>query len=115
MICKTVEIRDAATFIPALAVKLEPGCPMDSYLLARAGYGSTPWQQGEYVLLLRLEDAPYDPFGHAGGGRTMCAAHEHLLAHFDEIESGAVVDVEFLRGETPAPKPSERATGLVEP
>lgn len=107
MKCKTVEIRDKMTFIPALAVRLDPGCPKDAYLIARAGFGSTPTQQGACVLLLRLSDpANYDPFAH-GPGRTMCVAHEYLIEHFDEIESGAVVDVEFLRGETPEPKASE--------
>ncbi len=34
--------------------------------------------------------------------------HTWLIDHFDEIESGAVVDVEFILGEKPAPKVSER-------
>ncbi len=61
MIAKTVEIRDRATFIPALAIKLVPVTDQDRYLLGRAGYGTTPASQAEYVLLLRsLLDGPHD-------------------------------------------------------
>ncbi len=66
MICKTIEIRDANTFISALAVKLRPECEQDRYLLARAGYGTTGTQQAAYVVLVKLDgdhfQANYDPF-----------------------------------------------------
>jgi hypothetical protein len=38
----------------------------------------------------------------------MQTAHVWLLERFEQIESGAVVDVEHILGETPAPKVSER-------
>lgn len=112
MICKSVEIRDRATFIPALAVRLIPDTVQDRYLLARAGYGLTPERQGAYVILMRLDggnnQASWDPFH--WDTRTMQAAHAWLLDHFDEIESGGVVDVEFLAGETATRKRSEAET-----
>lgn len=55
MIAKTFEIRDRATFIPVLAVKLQPDCEADRFLIARAGYGLTPADQSKYVLLMRLD------------------------------------------------------------
>lgn len=110
---KTFEIRDAGTFIPVMAVKLEPGCEADRYLLARAGYGREPASQARYVMLVRLVggmvSAQYDP--HEWGlamGRTMLVAHEHILAHFDELASGDVVDVEHILGLSAGPKTSER-------
>jgi hypothetical protein len=107
---KTFEIRDSMTFIPALAIKLDPGNEQDRYLLARAGYGVTQEAQSQYVLLLKLSggDGHYDcdPYGWAGS-RTMQEAHKHILASFDDLESGAVIDVEHLLGETATAKVSE--------
>ncbi len=112
MICKTVEIRDRGTFIPALAIRLEPTCEADRYLLARAGFGLLRDTQREYVLLIENNggegQAHCDPHEwHNKGPRTWPFAHQWLIEHFDEIESGAVVDVEFILGETTAPKVSE--------
>lgn len=101
MIAKTVEIRDRATFIPALAVKLEPGCEADRYLLGRAGYSDE--QAGHIVFLVRINGDEY----YGDGGRTIPRAHEWLTRHFDEIRSGAVVDVEFILGESTKEKLSE--------
>lgn len=113
MIVKAFEIRDRGTFIPALAVKMVPepsdGAQYDRerYLLRRAGYGFAD----PIVLLCRMDadalvrQASYDPY--AWGGRTFPVAHKHIIEHFDELESGAVVDVEFLLKETEQPKKSE--------
>lgn len=110
MTCKTVEIRDRGTFVPALAVRLDPSDERDRWLLGRAGFGATPDAQREYVLLINLEtDAPYDAYRH-GPARTLGVAHQHLIEHFDAVENGAVVDVEFLLGERAEPKHSEAET-----
>jgi hypothetical protein len=39
--------------------------------------------------------------------RTYKVAHKHIIEHFDELEDGAVIDVEYILGETEAPKKSE--------
>jgi hypothetical protein len=36
-------------------------------------------------------------------------AHYYIQEHFDELEDGQVIDAEFIRGERPAPRVSERA------
>jgi hypothetical protein len=111
MICKTIEIRDRGTFVPALLVRLDPTDERDRWLLARAGFGTTPEAQREYVLLINLvKDAPYDAYGH-GPARTLGIAHQHVIEHFEQIENGAVVDVEFILGETTKPKVSEADHG----
>jgi len=111
MTCKTIEIRDAATFVPALAVRLAPESEADRYLFARAGYGTTPAAQGEYVVLVLINGgqgrATCDPYDWSN--RTYQVAHMWLIEHFDEIESGAVVDVEFILGARAEPKVSERS------
>lgn len=112
MIAKTVEIRDVATFIPALAIRLEPVTEQDRYLFGRAGYGTTAMRQAEYVLLARIAggngQVTCDPYDWTT--RTMQHAHQWLIDHFDEIESGAVVDVEYILGKSAAPKRSESET-----
>lgn len=110
MTCKTIEIRDRGTFVPALLVRLDPADERDRYLLGRSGFGTTAGAQREYVLLINLvKDAPYDPYGH-GSARTLGVAHQHVLEHFDAIPNGAVVDVEHLLGERTEPKRSEQET-----
>lgn len=111
---KTFEIRDRGTFIPALAVSLRPGNVADRYLLARAGYGETSSEQKDYVLLMQVAGGSgtvtCDPHDWGVSVRTMHVAHQHILDHWDELSSGDVVDVEFILGETDAPKTSEAGT-----
>ena len=107
MTTKLFEIRDRGTLIPALAVQVgypQPGnTPAENWLLECAGYGHT------MVILTFLtgsRNAEYDPF--AWNDRTMRTAHQYIEAHFDELESGAVICVEYILGERATPKVSER-------
>lgn len=110
MDAKTIEIRDAATFIPALAVRLDPYNERDRYLLARAGFGTDPKTQGEYIILVYLTNArcEHDPMGWGNLSRTMQIAHRHIIKQFDNLEHGEVVDVQYILGETNKPKVSEQ-------
>jgi hypothetical protein len=106
MIAKTFELRDRATFVPVLAVKLDPGNDADRYLLARAGFAP-----GEtYVVMCGMsggtDKATSDPYDW-GDNRTRHFGHQQIIEHFDALESGAVIDVEFILGETQKPKESE--------
>jgi len=99
---KTLEIRDAATFIPVLAMQVSGD---DGYLVRRAGYGNP------IVILMRLNgcDAHYNPM-EWNNGRTLQVAHKHIEEHWDELESEMVIDVEYIMGVTNEPKISERFT-----
>ncbi len=111
---KLFEIRDTATFIPVMAVRLTPYSREEMYLLGRAGYGQDAETQGRYVLLWRIagevHEATCDPYQWPGnpGVRTLPQAHQHIIDNWIELESGDVIDVEFILGETDAPKVSER-------
>lgn len=108
MYAKTIEIRDAATFIPALAVRLDPYNDRDRYLIARAGFGITPMAQEKYIILIHLTSmrCAYDPVD--WGNRTMETAHKYLIEQgLDDLLHGEVVDVQFILGETDEPKISE--------
>ena len=48
-----------------------------------------------------------DPFEWGLNPRTMHVAHKHIVENFDYLESGSVVDVEFILRETKHPKESE--------
>lgn len=109
---KMLEIRDRGTFIPVLAIRLDPTCEEERWLLARAGFGREPEQQAEYILLCRIAGGPdkctTDPFDWGQNPRTYYVAHEHIRRHWDELQSGSVVCVEHILGERPEPKQSER-------
>lgn len=110
---KLFEIRDAATFIPVAAVASTNGGDLSqrSWLLGRGGWaaGTGP------VHLFRLDERGRgysDPVGWGTQTRTMIVAHRHILAEWDWLVSGDVIDVEFLLGLRDEPKTTERAGGL---
>ena len=113
---KALEIRDKATFIPALAVDMNPsheaGDAMNQrYLLRRCGY---PCDGHPNIILTRLDgnatqgngEATNDPY--ARSGRTWPVAHNWIIDNWDALDDGDVVDVEFILGESKTPKLSEK-------
>ncbi len=107
MKAKALEIRDEGTFIPALAVNMNPDNDAQRYLLRRCGYPCT----GEPNVLLTRLSADYhatnDPYDW-GGGRTWPNAHLWIIKHWNDLKDGDVVDVSFILGESKLPKVSER-------
>lgn len=107
MKAKALELRDRGTFIPLLAVDMNPDGFDQRYLLRRCGY---PCDGRPNIAIARLgadgDPLRNDPF--AWQGRTFPVGHEWILEHWDELEDGSVVDVEFILGETTTKKESER-------
>jgi hypothetical protein len=101
---KVFEIRDAMTFIPALGVRIAPvvGNDAHNYLLRHAGYVDP------LILLTRLDGGKscYDPYDWAD--RTWQVAHNYITEHWDNLGDGDVIDVQYILGETPERKVSER-------
>lgn len=95
---KLLEIRDAATFIPALAVKISGA---DGYLARRAGFG----EPMIYLVHLTGEKAHYDPY--SWDNRTMQAAHSYIMGYWNSLRQGDVIDVQFILGETSVKKNTE--------
>jgi hypothetical protein len=107
---KLFEIRDVATCLPMMAIKLDPRSEAERWLLARSGYGPTPDAQRKYVLLADLQGGGgkiicdyYD----WGGCRTRQIANKYIAEHFDDLTTGDVIDVEFICGITKEPKKSD--------
>jgi hypothetical protein len=99
---KIFEVRDAGTFIPVLAVRIRKGECRPGRLAWRAGYNQP------CILLTPLEGgrkACCDAYDH--GGRTLPAAHQHIEAHWDTLEDGALIDVRVVLGEAAEPCKTE--------
>lgn len=111
MIVKTFEVRDRGTCIPVLAVRMAPDAgsnPAERYLLRRAGYDpdSPPLIALSYLRTFG-ETITYNPTDWGTRTRTMRVAHDYISNHFDELDNGVVVDVEYILGESAAPKVSD--------
>jgi hypothetical protein len=106
MKAKCFELRDRATFVPVVAVKIDPGNEAERYLLRRAGFALP----SDLVLMCGLDDGPdkatCDPYDW-GQNRTRQVAHDFIARNFDRLPAGTVIDVEFILGETQIPKESE--------
>lgn len=106
MTAKTLEIRDEDTFIPMLAVDINPENEGQRYLMRRCGY---PCDGRPNVVLTRLDGdgkATNDPY--AWGGRTYPVAHKYIIEKWAHLKDGDVVDVSFILDETSTPKVSEK-------
>lgn len=108
---KLFELRDRGTFIPVMAVQVTPGDDFsENWLMRRAGYAPGD----DCVILCRLScsgvnnNATYDPYAWGQNPRTFLVAHKFIIENFDRLAPGAVVDVEFILGESTQSKVSER-------
>lgn len=95
---KKFELRDYMTFIPIIAIKISGA---DGWLARRAGYESS------CILMGRLEGSAfhYDPY--QWRDRTFQTAHHALIAKWDTLKDGDLIDVSFELGETKTPCESE--------
>jgi hypothetical protein len=104
---KVLEIRDTCTHIPVLAIRMQAQNGIQRYYIhGRCGYPS----DGSCIAMIILNDCDGNCDPYAWGDRTRARAHHYIYDHFDELKDGDVVDVQFILGETPAKKISERLT-----
>ena len=108
---KAFEIRDRSTFIPALAVDMNPTDEIGTvnaqrYLLRRCGYAC---DGNPNIILTRLDGSAKaafnDPYDY--NDRTWRTAHLYIIENWGKLSDGDVIDVEFILGETEKPKVSE--------
>jgi hypothetical protein len=104
---KVLEVRDSATHIPVLAIRMLAKNGIQSwYIHGRSGYP----KDGSCIAVVRLNDCDGNCDPYTWTNRTMSTAHHYIYDHFDELSDGDVVDVEFILGERPTKKVSERLT-----
>ena len=106
---KLFEVRDRATFIPVMAVHIDGNCTdQEDWLLRRSGYGNGEGRDYVYLIDLQTGEGQYDPYEWGYCPRTLHEAHRYIIAHFDELQTGDVVDVEYILGESATKKTTER-------
>lgn len=109
MKAKIIEIRDEGTMISCLCVDMNPDNDAQRYHLRRHGYACDG--RPNVIVTHAAGDgtqATNDPY--AQHGRTWPTAHAYIIEHWNELADGDVVDVSYIKGETAAPKVSERFT-----
>lgn len=104
---KLFELRDRGTFVPVICTLMESDDERESYLLRRSGYGPVT----NLVLMAGIQSSPDTAtFDHYdwNGNRTRQVAHDFIQKNWTSLNSGDVVDAEFILGESQQPKQSER-------
>jgi hypothetical protein len=103
---KILEVRDAATFIPVLATAMKSDNPIEKWYLKRTGYPT----DHPLIMIAPLYGgkAEYGPYKWGESPRTLFIAHKYIEENWDCLETGDVVDVEWILGERGTPKVSER-------
>ena len=107
MLVKTLEIRDEATFIPVICIHPVADNEAQHYLLRRDGYGAGPDEPCIIMIDAQCHGVAYDPYSWGGGSRTKKVAHDYIRNNWPTLKDGDVIDVQFILGETEAPKASE--------
>jgi hypothetical protein len=109
---KLLELRDEGTLIPLLCVDMNPagtigeGYMAQRNLLSRSGYPCDGRPNIAITHLAASGDAcSNDPY--FWNGRTRPVAHDFIIKNWAMLKDGDVVDVQFILGETTAPKVSE--------
>ena len=106
---KLFEVRDRGTMIPAIGTKMTATDPRGIALLRRAGYDPFAMHGSALILFTDAQGgriAHYDEF-EFGSARTMSVALQFIRRNWSKLESGDVVDVEFILGETATKKEPE--------
>ena len=104
---KLFEIRDVGTFVPVMCTLMGSETKAEKYLLMRVGYGE---RQFVLMTILTRNLTKYDP--EEWCDRTFQTAHEHIQENWSSLNTGDVIDVEFVLGETHHKKISERCEGI---
>lgn len=110
MIVKIFEIRDAGTFVPVICIKPVADNERQRYLLKRDGYSLEPDDDIIIMIDAQCSGVSYSYCGWKGDARTKPVAHRYIERHWDQLADGDVIDVQYILGETTAPKRSERET-----
>ena len=101
---KRFEIRDRMTCIVAAALNMAAHSESDqsNWLVRKAGYVSPA------IFVIHMSDGVGRADPYEWNTRTMQAAHQYIEANWDSLKDGDLIDVEFILGESKAPKVSER-------
>jgi hypothetical protein len=102
MINKVFEVRDRATCIPVLAIKMVAHNPIEHTFLWSKGY-PLGLDCIPSVIMMRLDDQRGSSDPYWWKDRTHQVAHNYIYDNFDNIPNGGVVDVRVILGEEKEP------------
>lgn len=109
MICKVFEVRSPATMIAILAIKLSAHNDQERRLLCHSGFGINGYSFSRYFIVFPIDGgtghASTDPYDHKS--HELRVAHIYIQKHFDDMENGEVIDIDYIEGNTLAPKTSD--------
>jgi hypothetical protein len=109
---KLFEVRAPATCIPVMAIKLGAVNEAEAWLLGKSGFGRDQIEWNRYYFVFPIE---FDSVSVCDPSKQkideLRVAHQYINEHFDELESGAVIDTDFITGRTTEPKKSDRFYG----
>ena len=106
---KLFEVRVRGTNIPVMATRLDASNDAEAYLLGRSGYGKERKSWRGYIFLFPIEIdglATTDPFKQEI--HELQVAHRYVNQHFDDLEPGAVLDVDYIEGRREKPRKPDR-------
>lgn len=106
---KCLELRDDGTFVPVICIRPAPDSEAQRYLLRRDGYRGAEDERCIIMIDAQCRGVAYDPYDWKDR-RTKGTAHNYIAEHWHELNDGDVIDVEYILGESAAPKVSERHT-----
>lgn len=99
---KLIAVMDRCTRIPIIAFKLYPESAEEFVMFKTHGFGDNP-EQYTFFYDIVSGKCSYNAYG-MGDSYTLTPACVHIRDHWDEVESGTVIDAEYLRGETTHPR-----------
>jgi inhibitor of KinA sporulation pathway (predicted exonuclease) len=96
---KYIEVRDRATCMSVLAIKIDTERQVEREIIYWSGHGG-------FIMMIDLAGPKIErAWAHWGkNDRTRSEAHKYIEENWDKIQSGDVVDVEFVLGEVKKPK-----------
>jgi len=120
---KLFEVRAEGTLYAVMSIKLRPRNEAERWLLQRSGYGACDEDTEDLVI-----SGPIDPAVSPNGGdllhfsfggfawmdircEIMGWAQDYISQFWAELESGQVIDIDFLQQKTKAPRISDRLKG----
>ena len=104
---KCLEIRDDGTAFPVICIWPVPDNDAQRWLLKRDGYRGDETEGCIIMIDAQCRGVQYDPYDWPRS-RTHKVAHLWITEHWNALNDGDVIDVEFILGERPTKKISER-------
>jgi hypothetical protein len=96
-----------------MAIKLKARDMAEAYLFSRAGFVITNNTYGKYVILIKIETNEVQWDYEEWPNRTMITAHKYIQDYFNQLNTGDVIDVEYILGLSENKKQSERITNPI--